>query len=169
MDRLCGLRSVLVGVTGREVGQQNTLRLALHDTTYYSKGFIVLDSVIINPNDAKYHFARTDTALMAKVTVVSKDSMRYTAYPLLYVKDNIPHFLNDTVFAQDLALRFDKVVDGKKIELGIKESEQMVPFIALKVVEFPQINLLWIGAIIMISGFVMSILWRRRQSGLSKV
>jgi cytochrome c-type biogenesis protein CcmF len=60
-------------------------------------------------------------------------------------------------------------VDGKKIELGIKESEQMVPFIALKVVEFPQINLLWIGAIIMISGFVISILWRRRQSGLSKV
>jgi len=143
--------------------------LALHDTTYYSKGFIVLDSVIINPNDAKYHFARTDTALMARVTVVSKDSMRYTAYPLLYVKDNIPHFLNDTVFAQDLALRFDKVLDSKKIELGIKESEQMVPFIALKVVEFPQINLLWIGAIIMISGFVMSILWRRRQSGLSKV
>jgi cytochrome c-type biogenesis protein CcmF len=143
--------------------------LALHDTTYFSKGFIILDSVIINPNDAKFHFTRTDTALMARVTVVTKDSMRYTANPLLYVKDNIPHFLNDTVFAQDLALRFDKVVDGKKIELGIKESEQMVPFIALKVLEFPQINLLWIGTIIMIIGFIMSILWRRRQSGLSKV
>jgi cytochrome c-type biogenesis protein CcmF len=143
--------------------------MALHDTTYYSKGFIILDSVIINPNDGKYHFEKTDTALMAKVTVFGKDSMRYTAYPLLYVKNNIPHFLNDTVFAQDLALRFDKIVDGKKIELGIKESEQMVPFIALKVLEFPQINLLWIGAIIMIIGFIMSILWRRRQAGLSKV
>jgi cytochrome c-type biogenesis protein CcmF len=143
--------------------------MALHDTAFYSKGFIILDSVIINPNDGKYHFEKTDTALMAKVTVFTKDSMRYTAYPLLYVKNNIPHFLNDTVFAQDLALRFDKVVEGKKIELGIKESEQMVPFIALKVVEFPQINLLWIGAIIMITGFIMSILWRRRQAGLSKV
>jgi len=143
--------------------------MALHDTTYFSKGFIILDSVVINPDNGKYHFVRTDTALMARVTVVTKDSMRYTAYPLLYVKDNIPRFLNDTVFAQDLALRFDKVVDGKKIELGIKESEQMVPFIAMKVVEFPQIAVLWIGAIIMIIGFVMSILWRRRQSGLSKV
>jgi cytochrome c-type biogenesis protein CcmF len=143
--------------------------LALHDTTYYSKGFIILDSVVINPNDAKYHFEKTDTALMARVTVVGKDSMRYTAYPLLYVKDNIPHFLNDTVFGQNLALRFDKVVDAKKIELGIKESDQMVPFIALKVLEFPQINLLWIGTIIMIVGFIMSILWRRRQAGLSKV
>jgi cytochrome c-type biogenesis protein CcmF len=143
--------------------------MALHDTTYYSKGFIILDSVVINPNDARFHFNRTDTALMAKVTVVGKDSMRYTAYPLLYVKDNIPHFLNDTVFAQNLALRFDKVVNGKKIELGIKESEQMVPFIALKVLEFPQVSLVWIGAIIMIIGFVISILWRRRQAGLSKV
>ena len=59
--------------------------------------------------------------------------------------------------------------DGRKIELGIKESQQMVPFIALKVLEFPQVSLVWIGTIIMIIGFVMSILWRRRQSGLSKV
>jgi cytochrome c-type biogenesis protein CcmF len=143
--------------------------LALHDTAYFSKGFIVLDSVLVNPDNPKYHFALTDTALVAKVTVVTRDSMRYTAYPALYIKDNIPHFLNDTVFAQNLALRFDKVVEGKKIELGIKESEQMVPFIALKVLEFPQINILWIGTIIMIIGFVMSILWRRRRTSLSKV
>jgi cytochrome c-type biogenesis protein CcmF len=143
--------------------------LSPKDTAYYSKGFIILDSIVINPDNDKYHFSRTDTALMARVTVVSRDSMRYTAYPLLYIKDNTPHFLNDTVFAQDLALRFDKVVDGRKIQLGIKESEQMVPFVALKVLEFPQINVLWIGAIIMIIGFVMSILWRRRQTSLTKV
>jgi cytochrome c-type biogenesis protein CcmF len=143
--------------------------LAVRDTAYYSKGYIILDSVIINPNNDKYHFTRTDTALMARVTVITRDSMRYTAYPALYIKDNIPQYLNDTVFAQNLALRFDKVVPGKKIELSIKESEQMVPFIALKVLEFPQINILWIGAIIMIIGFVMSILWRRRRTSLSKV
>ena len=142
--------------------------LALRDTAFFSKGFIILDSVVVNPNNDKYHFARTDTALMARVTIITRDSMRYTAYPLLYIRDNIPHYLNDTVFAQDLALRFDKVVDGRKIELGIKESEQMVPFIALKVLEFPQINILWIGTVIMIIGFVMSILWRRRQASLSK-
>ena len=143
--------------------------LALGDTAFFSKGFIVLDSIIVNPDNSKYHFAPTDTALMARVTVFTRDSMRYTAYPALYIKDNIPQYLNDTVFAQDLALRFDKVVIGKKVELGIKESEQMVPFIALKVLEFPQINILWIGAIIMIIGFVMSILWRRRRTSLSKV
>jgi cytochrome c-type biogenesis protein CcmF len=140
--------------------------LGLHDTAFYSKGYIVLDSVLINPANGKYHFAPTDTALVAKVSVVTRDSMRYTAYPALFIKDNMANFLNDTVFAQDLALRFDKLT-GKKIELGIKESSQMVPFVALKVLVFPQISLLWIGTIIMIIGFIVSIIWRKRQAALT--
>ena len=142
--------------------------LALHDTVFYSKGFIVLDRVVINPDSGQYHFRPTDTALMAQVTVVSKDSMRYTATPVFYIKDNTPQYVIDTVFAQDLAIRFNRVVEGKKIELGVKESSAMIPFVALKVLEFPQINILWIGTIIMIIGFIMSILWRRRQLAAGK-
>jgi len=143
--------------------------LKLHDTAYYSRGYIVLDSVGVNPNNGKFHFSRKDTALVAKVTVVGRDSMRYTAYPAFYIKDNAPHFLNDTVFAQDLALRFNTITPDQKFDLGIKESTDMVPFIALKVLEFPQIALVWLGTIIMVIGFVISILWRRRQARLAKV
>jgi cytochrome c-type biogenesis protein CcmF len=143
--------------------------LAIRDTAYYSKGYVVLDSVLINPSTDKFHFAAGDTALVAKVTVVGRDSMRYTAYPAFYLKNNSARFINDTVFAQDLAIRFNRVADGHKIELGLKESSDMVPFIALKVLEFPQINLLWIGTLIMITGFIMSLMWRRRQAKLSKV
>ena len=142
--------------------------MAIRDTAYYSKGYIILDSVELNPNNAKYHFGRGDTALMAKVTVVSRDSMRYTAYPAFVFRDNRPEYLNDTVFAQDLALRFNMITPDRKFDLGIKESADMVPFIALKVVEFPQIGLVWLGVLIMISGFVISILWRRKQAKLSK-
>ena len=142
--------------------------LGLRDTAYYSRGYVVLDSVEVNPSNAKFHFGRGDTALVAKVTVVGRDSMRYTAYPAFYVKDNAPHYLNDTVFAQDLALRFNTITRDQKFDLGIKESSDMVPFIALKVLEFPQIALVWLGTIIMIIGFVISILWRRRQARLAK-
>jgi len=143
--------------------------LAMKDTVYYSKGFVILDSVVINPNNDRYHFGPNDTALMARVTVVGQDSTRSIAYPVFYLKDNMPRFINDTVFTQDLAIRFNRVAEDRKIELGLKESANMVPFIALKVLEFPQINILWIGTIIMITGFVMSIVWRRRQGRLAKV
>jgi cytochrome c-type biogenesis protein CcmF len=38
----------------------------------------------------------------------------------------------------------------------------MVPFVSLKVYMFPQINLVWIGVLIMMTGFVMSIINRRK-------
>ena len=40
----------------------------------------------------------------------------------------------------------------------------MIPFISLKVYEFPQINLLWLGILVMINGFIMSIIRRRKQA-----
>jgi len=138
--------------------------LKLKDTAFYSRGYMILDSVIKNPNTGKYHFGPNDTALMAKITVVSRDTMRYTASPVMYVRDNQLRYVIDTVFAQDLALRFNKVSADGKIELGTRESTDIVPFIAVKVLEFPQINILWFGTIIMIIGFVMSLLWRRRQA-----
>lgn len=141
-----------------------SVQLGVKDTAYYSKGFVILDTVEVDPSDDRFHFTRKDTALVAKLTVVGQDSMRYTAWPALYLKDNVPHFLNDTVFAQDLALRFNMVGKDRKIDLGIKESSDMVPFVALKVLEFPQIGLLWLGTLIMITGFIISILWRRRQA-----
>jgi len=138
--------------------------VAIHDTVFYSKGYMVLDKVIVNPDNEKYHFTPADTALMASITVVSRDSMRYQARPVLYIKNNEAHYIADTVFAQNLALMLGKVNDSKKIELRVRESGDMVPFVALKVYEFPQINILWFGTIIMIIGFIMSIVRRARST-----
>src|ERR1700722_8736377 len=154
--------------TGDDTAQFHSRILGLGDTTFYSKGYIVLDSVTVNPNNDKYHFMRGDTALMAKVTVVSQESSRYTAYPLFYIKGNAPHYMNDTIFRQNLALRFNMITKDQKFDMGIKESADMVPFISLKVLQFPQIGLLWLGTLIMISGFIISILWRRKQAKLGR-
>src|SRR5580698_3793316 len=60
--------------------------LAPGDTAYFSKGYLVLDSIAVNPNGGKFHFGPSDTAIVAKVSVVTRDSMRYVAYPGLYMK-----------------------------------------------------------------------------------
>ncbi len=133
------------------------------DTVFYSKGYLILDKIVVNPDNEKYHFTPKDTALMAIVTVTSKDSIKYTARPLLFIKDNEAHFVMDTVFAQNLAIGLGKVTANNKIELLVKESFNMVPFVSLKAYEFPQINLVWLGIMIMMTGFVMSIIRRRKQ------
>lgn len=147
-----------------DTAQFHSAILGFGDTAYFSKGYVVLDTVLVNPNNGRFHFTSADTALVARLTVVSSDSTRYTAYPAFYLKDNVPHYLNDTLFRQNMALRFNMITKDRKFDIGLKESQDMVPFIALKVLKFPQIGLLWLGTLIMITGFVISILWRRRQA-----
>lgn len=148
---------------GRDTTSFHPHEIAVKDTVFYSKGYLILDKIVVNPDNEKYHFTNKDTALMALVTVISKDSIKYTARPLLYIKDNEAHFVMDTVFAQNLAIGLGKVTSNNKIELLVKESFNMVPFVSLKAYEFPQINLVWLGIIIMMTGFVMSIIRRRKQ------
>ncbi len=104
---------------------------------------------------------------MAKIRVITRDSQQYTMTPLFFVKDNMIHRVADTLFAQNLAVEMGSVLDNKKILLMTKESADMVPFISLKVYVFPQINLVWIGILIMMTGFAVSIVNRRRT--LSKL
>jgi cytochrome c-type biogenesis protein CcmF len=130
---------------------------------------LILDSVLINPATGKYHFTSTDTALLAKVRVISRDSQEYMLSPLMYVKNNMVYREPDTLFAQNLAIELGAVVNNKKIQLLIKESSDMVPFVSLKVYMFPQINLVWIGVLIMMTGFVMSIIYRRRIPKLKPI
>ncbi len=137
--------------------------VSIHDTIYYSKGMMILDTVFVNPDNEKYHFTAADTALLARIRVISRDSERYTIMPLLYVKDNRIHRVADTLFAQNLAVELGSVLNNRKIELRVKESGDMVPFVSLKVYTFPEINLVWIGILIMVSGIAISMFYRRKQ------
>jgi cytochrome c-type biogenesis protein CcmF len=70
--------------------------------------------------------------------------------------------ISDTVVAQSLVLQFNKVLDQDKgiLQIGVKESGSITDLITLKVYEFPMINILWLGVIVMVVGFVMSIIQR---------
>ena len=134
--------------------------VSVGDTIFYSSGYIILDSVVVNPRNEKYHFNPSDTALMADLTVVSKDSVRYRARPLYYFRNNRADLVLDTVIAQNLAIGFSQVLDNHKIEISVRESPNMVPFVALKVLAFPFIRLVWLGVLVMMIGFVMSLVRR---------
>ena len=144
--------------------KSNTVKAG--DTIYYSSGYMVLDQVTLNPNDEKYQFKPTDTALMAHIQIRSVDGTKYIAKPVYYVRNNQSNFILDTVFSQGLAVGLSRVVDAQHVEISVKESSRLAPFVALKVLQFPFINLLWIGTILMILGFAMSM--GRRLTQLSK-
>ena len=133
------------------------------DTIRYSAGYMILDKVVPNPDNDRYNFTARDTALMAELIVVGNDSTRYKARPVFYVKDNQLRHIPDTVVSQNLAIMLSRV-ENNKLEIKVKESSDMMPFVALKVYQFPFIRLVWLGTILMMVGFVMSIVRRIKLS-----
>jgi cytochrome c-type biogenesis protein CcmF len=132
------------------------------DTLFYSEGFMRLDTVIGNPHNDKYNFTSSDTAIMAKLSVVTSDSMKLTARPVYFIKDDQLRDIPDTLFAAGLVVAFRKIKSQGLVEISVKESSQLAPLIALKVLQFPFINLVWIGTLVMLAGIVMSIIRRVR-------
>lgn len=146
--------------TGEDTAQFRTHEVKPGDTIYYSAGYIRLDTVSINPNDERHAFTAKDTALRAELTVQSIEGSKFKAYPLYYLKDNKINYELDTVISQGLAIGFSRIIDPGTIEISVKESAKLTPFIALKVLKFPMINLVWIGTLIMLAGFLISMFYR---------
>ena len=149
-----------------DTAQFHSKLLAIGDTMYYSTGYMILEKVSLNPENPRYSFGRSDTAILAQLRINSADGRKFQAMPVFQLKDNRPVYHIDTVFAQGLAVRFSMISD-QKFEIGVKESAELSPFVALKILQFPFINLLWLGTILMVTGFVMSIV--RRATLLRKV
>jgi len=135
------------------------------DTIFYSKGLMVINKVIVNPSNEKYHFTNTDTALAAEISIISKEGNRHLAQPLLYVKNGSIVTVADTVMAESLILQFSQVKNQERgtLEIGVRETNSVLDFVTLKAYEFPFINALWLGVMVMVVGFVMSIVQRVKQ------
>ncbi len=134
------------------------------DTAFYSNGMIILNSVVKNPSNSRFNYKPEDLALMADIKVISKESTSYSAMPLIEVDSLGIINRDDTVFAQNLYLRFAGVAENHHIKLGIKESDKLVNFVTVKAYVFPFIRLVWLGLIIMCIGIIMSMLQRGKFS-----
>lgn len=143
--------------------RNQTVRIG--DTVFYSKGVVIVNSVSVNPSNSKYKFTANDTAIALNMTVISKEGNRFEAQPLLHVVNGAVYSVPDTVMAQSLILQFGQVKNQASglLEIGIKESSSVLDFVTLKAYEFPFINVLWIGVLVMVVGIVMSIVQRVRQ------
>ncbi|MDE1191405.1 MAG: cytochrome c-type biogenesis CcmF C-terminal domain-containing protein [Arachidicoccus sp.] len=142
------------------------VELKVGDTVFYSKGLIILNKVDVNqPNTAVPKIDSGSLLMSLDLTVVSKEGSRYLSTPSVLIKNDNAQVIPDTVTAQSLIVKFNRVLNDKngKLEIGIKESNTLNNPITLKVIEFPFITILWIGVIVMVIGFWMSVYQRVKK------
>lgn len=151
----------------QDTGKAKSYTVKVGDTIKYGFGFMTVDKVVMNPSNDRYQFKESDTAAMAEITVWSNDAKRYKARPAFYVKNSQPQHTPDTVISQNLTVAMPRVSGDGNLQIDVKESTgSLIPFVALKVYQFPFIRLVWLGTILMVVGFCMAIVRRIKLARL---
>jgi cytochrome c-type biogenesis protein CcmF len=136
------------------------------DSVFFSNGLIVLEALEPKPTNRNYQAEPGDLAVGARLKVFTKNNEKYSIQPVYYIRDSsFQYNVPDTVSPLSLYVRFSRILPkDNKIELEIKESDTFKDYIVMKALVFPFINVLWIGTLIMIVGFLMSIYQKVKAS-----
>jgi len=113
---------------------------------------ITLDSIWLDIKDKSYK----DVDILARMNVVDTSSISHKT--VCVFKKRGDQYFNQDGFIKPLglALRFEMTSDKpNNIEFGIYK--QKSDFIVLKAIIFPWMNILWLGALIMLSGLILSL------------
>ncbi|MDP4290054.1 MAG: hypothetical protein Q8908_03150, partial [Bacteroidota bacterium] len=126
--------------------------IGLKQKLVYGSYTISLDSIWVNVKDKDYK----DVDIFAGLTV-GHPAIGIRKAVCSFVKRGEQYYNRDAFIpAMNIALRFEMTSDKPRtIELGAYE--QKPDFIVLKAIIFPWINMLWLGAIIMLSGLVLAL------------
>lgn len=142
--------------------------IAIGDTMAYRDGIIVLKGLNKNVKLQNIPITDKDIAVGAQLEVTAHGK-KYQSEPVYMIKGRAVFDFGKKIEDAGLKLRFTKIIPGKaladgKVEITVyQQPESKKKFLVMKAIEFPYINFLWAGTIIMVIGFFMSILRRNKE------
>ncbi len=149
------------------------LKLGVGDTALVGSNSVRLNqlSVVKDEEREKYRIAPNDLAVKARIGIKTSAGEVYEVEPLYILRDSILP-VPDPVIQDESGVRvnFDKIdpVTGKHTFFVAERFSNRKEFIVMQAIQFPMINILWIGCIIMFMGTVMAIRHRIKLSKKSK-
>ena len=147
-----------------EYAPAKTFTLKRGDTIFTSNASLVFDSLSTHVDKAKYKLEEKDIAVQAFFSVNDLKTS-YVATPLYIIHNNTVQPLESKVEPLGLQLIFTKLnPENGKIDISVQEKKSNIrDFIVMQAMIFPCINILWLGALIMAIGTLLSIIERVRK------
>lgn len=138
--------------------------LKVGDTVHTSSGILTVKALNNKPVVRDLKIEKEDLAVSLPLEVNVSGKI-YNAEPLFLIKGNNTFDFARKIDELGLRIRFTKIIpDENKFELQIFEKPQQAKdWVVFKSIEFPYINLYWIGTIVMVIGFLMSIFRRKKE------
>jgi cytochrome c-type biogenesis protein CcmF len=129
------------------------------DTVFLNRSYLVFRSFNTNVHDERYVPQQGDIAVNAELQLYDLKGYVTTLHPIYYIRDRYEHQIDDTLLAKHLYVDFAKIFPEKNAaEIRIREADPNTDYIVLKAIVFPYINILWFGVLIMVFGFLVSMI-----------
>ncbi|TAL47573.1 MAG: cytochrome c assembly protein, partial [Chitinophagaceae bacterium] len=143
----------------KDTSSFNNLIKKTGDSIFYSRGYMILENVKTTDSLPTEIFGEDGKLYEARLNIFSKTGSVHTAFPKLAFAKGAFISVPDTITAESLVLQLNKV-EGNTVEIGVKESGSVLQYLTLKAYKFPFINVLWLGALLMAAGFIISLVRR---------
>lgn len=147
----------------------DTLKLAVGDTAFVGSTMLRLNGLaVVRPEQRlEYMVGVNDLAVRAIVGIRDDRGETYEVEPLYILRDSVMH-IPDPVIQDETGLQvsFIKIdpLTGKH-EFSVAEHySRRKEFIVMQAIQFPMINILWVGCIVMFLGTMMAVRHRIKQS-----
>lgn len=131
------------------------------DTVFLNSGYMIFKGFETNVVNKNYIPANGDISVTAKLEVLDLNGNTQTMKPVYYIRDGYENYVEDTLKNMLLYTRLARIIpDENAAELQVKQADPKDDYIVMKALVFPYINVLWLGIVVMVLGFFISI-WNR--------
>lgn len=146
-------------------GKEMEVRMNRGDTAIYRQHFVIMDSLQVNAAADSATGQLKVIKLTAKLRVINVMGESFEAAPSFILEDDIQSYEDAYLDPQKFKFRFENI-DTETNEIVLKAYEELgeeKPFIVLKAIMFPLINLLWLGCILMVIGSGIAVVQRFKK------
>lgn len=159
--------SYLEPTTGDGYGKEAEVKLREGDTALYRNHFVVFDSLKVRAgiNDTTGEMERL--TLIGVARVVNVMGQEFKIRPTYQLEGEI--LTHEDAYFEEAGFKFrfediDTETNQIILKAWTKLDENEKPFIVMKAIVFPMINLLWLGSILMVLGSFIAV-WQRFKKG----
>ena len=133
-------------------------QIAKGDTIYTSKSYVVLEQVEKVDHSDKVKLVEGDLCVGAKLHVFTLTGKDYRVEPLYLIQGGAALPINEKLEELGLVFRLTKILpEQNKVQIEIAEVKPEQQYIVMKAMVFPFINLVWLGIILTVAGFLVSL------------
>lgn len=149
------------------------VKLGVGDTALIGNSTVRLNelSIVKDEDKAEYGLAANDLAVRARLAIRDELGEVTEMEPLYILRDSVLPIPDPVVdYEVGLRVKFEKIdpKEGKHTFLMAEHFSNRREFIVMQAIQFPMINILWIGIIVMFIGTVMAIRHRIRLAKNTK-